>query len=103
MAEQGAAAARMFRKHSSGTPRVTVRSNYVGLPSMAGRRRIRRAKARRMGASPQGGLLPPPEARSRGAKSPQWSAGWRASGRFSGRPRRSPAEARKGGGGQGVD
>ena len=32
MAEQGAAPALVFRKHKSGTPRVAVRPNYVGLP-----------------------------------------------------------------------
>jgi hypothetical protein len=37
VAEPGAAPAGSFRKRASGTPRVTVRSNYVGPPSMAGR------------------------------------------------------------------
>ena len=32
MAERGAAPARLLRKQPSGTPRVTVRPNYVGLP-----------------------------------------------------------------------
>ena len=37
MAGQDAAPARGVRNRASGTPRATVRSNYVGLPSMAGR------------------------------------------------------------------
>jgi hypothetical protein len=37
MAEGGAAPAVVLRNHSSGTPRVTVRPYYEGLPLMAGR------------------------------------------------------------------
>jgi hypothetical protein len=37
MVGSGAAPADMPRKHISGRPRVAVRSNYVGLPLMAGR------------------------------------------------------------------
>jgi len=40
MAGWDAAPAAVPRKHGSGTPRVTVRSNYVGLPSVAGRGRM---------------------------------------------------------------
>jgi hypothetical protein len=47
MAGQDAAPARGIRNLPPGTPRVTVRSNYVGLPSMAGLGRAREAKASR--------------------------------------------------------
>ena len=33
MAERGVAPACVLRKHTSGTPRVAVRPNYVGLPT----------------------------------------------------------------------
>jgi hypothetical protein len=73
---QDAAPARGIRNLASGTPWVAVRSNYVGLPSMAGRgpdkrrRKLPPVRARKHG----------PEARnrrseaSRGARSALWSA-----------------------------
>ena len=62
LAERGAAPAPVFRTHRSGRPRATVRSNYVGLPSMAGRGRTN------AGGSPrdQGGEEPAVRPRKRG-------------------------------------
>ena len=45
MAEQGAAPALVFRKHKSGTSRVAVRPNYVGLPARAGRGKDQRGES----------------------------------------------------------
>ena len=54
MAERDAAAARVFRKHPSGTPRVAVRPNYVGLPfsGLDGTGRARRKPRARAGEEP---------------------------------------------------
>ena len=62
LAERGAAPAPVSRTHRSGRPRATVRSNYVGLPSMAGRGRTN------AGGSPrdQGGEEPAVRPRKRG-------------------------------------
>jgi hypothetical protein len=68
--ERGAAPARMPRKHSSGTPRVAVRSNYVGLPSMAGRARTRGGESC-LAREGEESSVQWPEAWPRGAKSPQ--------------------------------
>jgi hypothetical protein len=58
-----------------GRPRVIVRANYVGLPSMAGRGTDEGGESRRiMGETP----VQSPEVRSRSPKSPRWSAGRRA-------------------------
>ena len=74
MAEQGAAPADVPRKRISGRPRVTVRPNYVGLPSMAGRGPdergespgIRRAKSPLSGPRKYG-----PEAQNRRGGAPR--------------------------------
>src|SRR5215203_3658170 len=60
--ERGAAPADVPRKRISGRPRATVRPNYVGLPSMAGRGRTN------AGGSPrdQGGEEPAVRPRKRG-------------------------------------
>ncbi|MEA2992239.1 MAG: hypothetical protein QOD40_1159 [Alphaproteobacteria bacterium] len=68
--ERGAAPARMPRKHSSGTPRVAVRSNYVGLPSMAGRARTKGGESC-LAREGEESSVQWPEVRPRGAKSPQ--------------------------------
>src|SRR5476649_591560 len=73
----GAAPAREPRKLASGTPRGTVRSNYVGLPSMAGRGPDERGR-KPAGSGRSNEPRPGPEARSRGAKSPQRSVERRA-------------------------
>ena len=58
---------RMVSQTISGRPRVTVRANYVGLPSMAGRGTDESGESRRiMGESP----VQSPEVRSRRPKSP---------------------------------
>ena len=49
MAEQGAAPALVPRKHKSGTPRVAVRPNYVGLPVTAARGKDERGESRVIG------------------------------------------------------
>src|SRR3954467_10577861 len=86
LAEPGAAPAGSSRTRASGTLRVTVRSNYVGLPlKLAGR-----GPAERRRKPPGSGKSPPaPEERSRGAKSPPRSARGRAS------PRRRPTPSRR--------
>ena len=63
----------MLRKHPSGTPRVAVRSYYEGLPSVAGRER-RKGGESRLDHGAVTTSHPLPEERSRGEKSPQWSA-----------------------------
>ena len=80
MVERGAAPARAVRNRASGTPRVAVRSNYVGLASMPGLGQAsfgesRRDRGRKRSATSQ-------EAWSRGAKSPQWSAARRRTWRY---------------------
>ena len=79
MAERGVAPARVFRKHASGTSRVAVRPNYVGLPT-PGLDEGRTNGAKAPGSGGRRVRCPTPEARPRGAKSPQWSAERRASG-----------------------
>ena len=66
-----------IRNPRSGTPRVAVRPYYEGLPSMAGRgtEQRRRKPHGHVGTRSPG---PSPEARLRGEKPPQWSAGRRA-------------------------
>ena len=49
MVGSDAAPAVVLRKHGSGTPRVAVRPNYVGLPSMAGRGKDQRGESRAVG------------------------------------------------------
>jgi hypothetical protein len=51
----------------SGRPRVTVRANYVGLPSMAGRGTDEGGESRPIKG--EGALVQSPEVRSRGPKS----------------------------------
>jgi hypothetical protein len=70
MAGQDAAPARGARNPASGTPRVTVRSNYVGLPLMAGRGPDERGR-KPAGSGRAEAPRPGPEVRSRGAKSPK--------------------------------
>src|SRR5258708_205547 len=60
-----------FRSHASGRPRVAVRSNYVGLPSMAGRG-VDEGR-RKPPASPGRARKDGPG----GQKSRRWSAVWR--------------------------
>ena len=66
------------RKHKSGTPRVAVPPNYVGVPLVGWTRQGERGESRGIGLAKS----QPPESRklrSRGAKSPRWSAERRAS------------------------
>ena len=79
MAERGVAPACVLRKHTSGTPRVAVRPNYVGLPTL-GLDAGRTNGAKAPGSGGRRVRCPTPEARPQGAKSPQWSAAGRASG-----------------------
>jgi len=65
------------RNLAPGTPRVTVRPYYEGPPSMAGRGPDERGR-KPAGSGRSNELRPGPEVRSRGAKSPQWSAARRA-------------------------
>ena len=69
-AEQDAAPARAGGTFSraSGRPGVTVRANYVALPSMAGRGQDEGGESRRIGG---GNARPVPEARSLSQKSPR--------------------------------
>ena len=55
-AERGAAPARGIRNLAPGTPRVTVRPHYEGLPSMAGLGRAKAAKA--SGSGPRRAVRP---------------------------------------------
>jgi hypothetical protein len=68
--ERGAAPARMPRKHSSGTPWVAVRAHYGALPLMAGRARTRGGESCPAREGEESSVQWP-EARPRGAKSPQ--------------------------------
>ena len=64
-----AAAARVLRKHSSGTPRAAVRPNYVGLP-LVGWTRGGRTRAKACGIGGQQAPVRPRKHGPRGAKSP---------------------------------
>ena len=78
---------RMVSQAIPGRPRVAVLPHYEGTPSVAGRGRTN------AGESPRDTCCPAEFARSRGLKSPRWSAGRRGV-LYSGRQRRT-AESRK--------
>ena len=68
VAEPGAATADVSRKHISGSPRFTVRPNYVGLPGRAGRGPDERRR-KPAGSGRANAPRPGPEATVRGVKS----------------------------------
>ena len=66
-----------FRSHASGRPRVAVRSNYVGLPLMAGRG-VDEGRRKPPGYGwPKRPSVRAPEARSRWTEKPQMERRWR--------------------------